>query len=131
MKQMSTLEGLYVFKNALELMVAIYSHTKSFPRDERFGLTQQLRRASVSVISHLAEGQGRLTAGEWRQFLSQARGSLFEVQAQLIAAHRLEYLDDCQYGKLRSSVRCVAQPLTGLINYVKSRERPTASKRGR
>ncbi|MEA2162841.1 MAG: hypothetical protein QOK37_968 [Thermoanaerobaculia bacterium] len=102
-------------------MEDVYRVTKVFPGDERFGLTQQLRRASISVVSNLAEGQGRLTNGEWRQFLSQARGSLFEIQAQLIAAHRLEFLDEAQYRRLRSAVRRVAHPLKGLIEYVRKR----------
>jgi four helix bundle protein len=118
---MATFEDLDVFKRALDLMVAVYRVTKTFPGDERFGLTQQLRRAAVSVVSNLAEGQGRLTSGEWRQFLSQARGSLFEIQAQLMVAQRLEYVDDVQYQRLRSGVRRVAEPLKGLINYVKTR----------
>ena len=118
---MATFEDLDVFKRALDLMVAIYRATKVFPSDERFGLTQQLRRAAVSVVSNLAEGQGRFTDGEWRQFLSHARGSLFEIQAQLIVAQRLEYLDDRQYQRLRSGVRRVAEPLKGLINYVTTR----------
>jgi len=118
---MATFEDLDVFKRALDLMVAVYRVTKTFPGDERFGLTQQLRRASISVLSNLAEGQGRLTSGEWRQFLSQSPGSLFEIQAQLIAAQRLEYLDNAQYTQLRSGVRRVAEPLKGLINYVSTR----------
>ena len=118
---MATFEDLDVFKRALDLMTDVYRVTKLFPGDERFGLTQQLRRASISVVRNLAEGQGRLTNGEWRQFLSQARGSLFEIQAQLIASHRLEFLDETHYRKLRSAARRVAQPLNGLIEYVKKR----------
>ena len=118
---MATFEDLDVFKRALDLMVEIYRETKAFPSDERFGLTQQLRRAAVSVVSNLAEGQGRFTNGEWRQFLSQARGSLFEIQAQLIAAKRLELVDETQYRRLRSAVRRVAEPLKGLIEYVTTR----------
>ncbi|HSY48425.1 MAG TPA: four helix bundle protein [Thermoanaerobaculia bacterium] len=118
---MATFEDLDVFKRALDLMVRVYRVTKAFPSDERFGLTQQLRRAAVSVVSNLAEGQGRLTSGEWRQFLSQSRGSLFEMQAQVIAAHRLEYLDNVQYKQLRSGIQGVAAPLKGLINYVTTR----------
>ncbi len=120
---MATFEDLDVFKRALDLMVEVYRATKAFPSDERFGLSQQLRRAAVSVVSNLAEGQGRLTNGEWRQFLSQSRGSLFEIQAQIIAARRLEYLDDTQYKRLRSGIRGVAEPLKGLINYVATREK--------
>jgi four helix bundle protein len=118
---MATFEDLDVFKRALDLVVRVYRVTKAFPNDERFGLTQQLRRAAVSVVSNLAEGQGRLTSGEWRQFLSQSRGSLFEMQAQAIVAHRLEYLDNAQYMQLRSGIRGVAAPLKGLINYVTTR----------
>jgi four helix bundle protein len=119
--QMATFEDLDVFKRALDLMEDVYRVTKMFPSDERFGLTQQLRRASISVVSNLAEGQGRLTNGEWRQFLSQTRGSLFEIQAQLIAARRLDFLDETEYRKLRSAVRRVAEPLNGLIEYVRKR----------
>jgi four helix bundle protein len=120
---MATFEDLVVFKRALDLMVAVYRVTRTFPNDERFGLTQQLRRAAVSIVSNIAEGQGRLTCGEWRQFLSQSRGSLFEVQAQVIAAQRLEYLDMTQYRQLRSGIRSVAEPLQGLINYVTTRKK--------
>ncbi len=118
---MATFEDLDVFKRALDLMEDVYRVTKMFPGDERFGLTQQLRRASISVVSNLAEGQGRLTNGEWRQFLSHTRGSLYEIQAQLIAARRLDFLDETEYRKLRSAARRVAEPLRGLIEYVKLR----------
>jgi len=91
-------------------MVSIYQLTKTFPSDERFGLTQQLRRAAVSVVSNIAKGQGRLSDGEWRQFLSHARGALYEVQAQVIAAHRLEYTDLETSRQLRGSIRRVAEP---------------------
>jgi four helix bundle protein len=123
---MATFEDLDMFKRALDLMEDVYRVTKMFPGDERFGLTQQLRRASISVVSNLAEGQGRLTNGEWRQFLSQTRGSLFEIQAQLIAARRLDFLDENEYRKLRSTVRRVAEPLKGLIQYVARRPKAAA-----
>src|SRR5437870_4756783 len=115
-------EDLEVFQRAVDLMEAVYKATAAFPGEERYGLTAQLRRASISVMSHIAEGQGRLTLGEWRQMLSQARGSLFEVQAQLIAGHRLRYLRDEAYDHLRVAVRGVAKPLAGLIRYVQRRE---------
>jgi four helix bundle protein len=122
-------EDLHTFKRALDLMVAIYRLTKTFPSDERFGLTQQLRRAAVSVVSNIAEGQGRLSPGEWRQFLSNARGSLYEVQSQIIAAHLLEYIDDASAKRLRGAIRRVAEPLQGLIEFVREQERSRQTKR--
>jgi len=126
---MKNFEELDVFQRAVELTTLVYGATRSFPVDERFGLTSQIRRAAVSVVSDIAEGQGRLTRGEWRQFLSQARGSLFEVQAQAIIAEKLGFLDEPMYRKLRSAVKRVAMPLAGLIAYVRSRERPTTDHR--
>jgi four helix bundle protein len=73
----------------MQLAVAIYSLTKQFPQDERFGLTSQLRRSVVSIPSNIAEGQGRLNTGEFKQFLGIARGSTYELQTQLELARSL------------------------------------------
>ena len=82
----SKFEDLVAFKRAMTLMKDTYAVTGDFPRSELYGLTSQMRRSAVSVLSQIAEGQGRLTYGEWRQFLGQARGSLFELEAQCMAA---------------------------------------------
>jgi four helix bundle protein len=74
------------------LVTAVYKATAGFPRDEIFGLTSQLRRASVSIAGNIAEGQGRLSQKEFRFFLGQARGSLMEVEPQLQIAENLGYL---------------------------------------
>jgi four helix bundle protein len=71
------------WQKGMELAKAVYRATQTFPADERFGLTNQLRRAAVSVPSNIAEGRGRLTTGEYIQFLGIARGSTLEVQTQL------------------------------------------------
>ena len=71
------------WKKAMELTKAVYDTTASFPKSEMFGLTNQLRRASVSIASNLAEGQGRLTMREFLHFLGVARGSVLEVETQL------------------------------------------------
>ena len=76
----------------MELVVIVYQATKSFPKEELYALTNQLRRAVVSVPSNIAEGQARKSSAEFRQFLSIARGSLAEVETQLIIANRLNYL---------------------------------------
>jgi four helix bundle protein len=82
---------LQVWQRSMELTVVIYRLTQSFPREEVYGLTSQIRRSAVSVPSNIAEGQGRLAAGEFRQFLGIARGSNFEVQTQLEIARALGF----------------------------------------
>jgi four helix bundle protein len=74
----------------MDLATTIYYVTRCFPKEEMFGLTSQLRRASVSIASNIAEGQGRATVGEFIQFIGMARGSTLEVQTQLELALRLE-----------------------------------------
>jgi four helix bundle protein len=80
---------LLVWQRAIELTVCIYKLTRSFPSDELYGLTPQMRRASVSIASNIAEGRGRLNAAEFRQFLGIAQGSTFELRTQLLVARRL------------------------------------------
>jgi len=92
---------LLVWQRALQLSVAIYRLTQGFPREELYGLSSQIRRASVSVPSNIAEGHGRLNTGEYRQFLGIARGSNFELQTQLEIARALgfgksELLDEAE-----------------------------------
>jgi four helix bundle protein len=81
---------LLVWQRAMQLTVAIYQLTKEFPREELYGLTNQIRRAAVSLPSNIAEGHGRLNTGEFRQFLGIARASNFELQTQLQIARELE-----------------------------------------
>ena len=82
---------LLVWQRAVQMSVAIYRLTESFPKQEIFGLTGQLRRAGVSVASNIAEGYGRMSSGEYKQFLGMARGSVLEVQAQLVIARELKF----------------------------------------
>ena len=81
---------LIVWQKAIELTVCIYKLTQSFPQHELYGLTSQMRRASVSVASNVAEGRGRLNHAEFRQFLGLAQESVFELQTQLVVARRLD-----------------------------------------
>jgi four helix bundle protein len=75
------------------MVTDIYRSTQSFPREEIFGLTSQLRRSAVSVASNIAEGQGRLSKGEFQQFLGQDRGSLIELETQILIAGNLGFLN--------------------------------------
>ncbi len=80
---------LIVWQRAMQMTLSIYRLTASFPKDEIYGLTSQLRRASVSVPSNIAEGYGRGTRGEYKNFLGIARGSIYEVQTQLTLCQEL------------------------------------------
>jgi four helix bundle protein len=82
---------LKVWQRAIELSVAIYKLTAEFPKEELYGLTSQLRRAAVSVASNVAEGYGRGSKGEFRQFVGIARGSILELQTQLVIAKQLGF----------------------------------------
>jgi four helix bundle protein len=80
---------LIVWQRAIQLCVAIYELTRAFPQEEIYGLTNQLRRASISIASNIAEGCGRLTREQYRHFLGIAKGSNFEVETQLEIAGRV------------------------------------------
>jgi len=84
-------KDLVVWQRAVQLTVAIYKLTSSFPTSERFGLTNQLRRAAASVASNIAEGYGRSTTGEYLLFLGNARGSNCELQTQLVISEALSF----------------------------------------
>jgi len=84
-------KDLLVWQRSIQLSLAIYRLTSSFPAEERYGLSSQLRRAGVSVPSNIAEGYGRGSRKDYKQFLAIARGSTLEVQTQLIIANELGY----------------------------------------
>lgn len=84
-------KDLSVWQRSMQLTVAVYKLTADFPSSEQFGLTNQLRRASVSIASNIAEGYGRATTGEYVQFLGHARGSNCELETQLILSEELGF----------------------------------------
>ena len=90
---------LVVWQRAIELTTAIYRLTRQFPREEMYGLTSQLRRAGISVASNIAEGYGRATRGEYRNFVGMARASALEIQTQLIIAGHLGFGDPGEIAK--------------------------------
>jgi four helix bundle protein len=116
---------LLVWQKAKALAVQIYGATEQFPRNEMYGLTSQIRRATVSVPSKIADGQGRLTLGEFLHFLGQARGSLLELDTQLAIAQDLTYLKPDQYERLDREIYQVLGLLNRLIESLrKSRREP-------
>jgi four helix bundle protein len=115
-------EDLRVFWRARVLVRRTYRVTAAFPKSELYGLVSQMRRAAVSILSNIAESQGRLTYGESRQLLSGARGSLYELEAQAISACDLGFISVRTVAMLRMRIRATARPLTGLIRWTQDRE---------
>ena len=112
---------LLVWQRAIELAVLSYRFSEGFPRNEVYGLTSQLRRASVSVPSNIAEGYGRGSRKEYLQFLSIAQGSLKELETQVIIAQRLNYATDAQTESFLSDSEVVGKMLGGLIRSLRSK----------
>ncbi len=106
---------LIVWQKAKALAVEVYGATEGFPRNEIDGLTSQLRRAAVSIPSNIAEGQGRLTKGEFAHFLGQARGSLLELETQFAIALDLNFVSSTDFKNLEQLSSEVSKLLNGLI----------------
>ncbi len=115
-------KDLIAWQLAIELVLEIYRSTQTFPREEMYGLTSQLRRAAVSIASNIAEGQGRLSKREFHQFLGQARGSLMEVETQIQIAERLSYVDAVRARSLLAKAAEAGRVLNGLIASMRSPE---------
>ena len=113
-------QNLIVWQRAIELSIAIYKITAGFPDSERFGLTNQLRRAAVSVSSNIAEGYGRTSRGEYVQFLGHARGSNCEVQTQLVIAKALGFVSDAQLQDTARIADEIGRMLVAMIKKLKS-----------
>ena len=110
---------LQVWQRSIESTVAIYRLTQNFPREEVYGLTSQIRRSAVSVPSNIAEGQGRLATGEFRQFLGIARGSNFELQTQLEIARALGLGNSKLIDEAESLSHQVGKMIYALLEYLK------------
>ena len=110
-----TYRDLHVWKKSIELAKELYAQTAQFPESERFSITSQIRKAAVSVSSNIAEGQARRTNKDFVQFLYIAKGSVAELDTQLILAKELGYVDEAVYQKLLEQIVRVQKMLTALI----------------
>jgi len=106
---------LVVWRKSMALVTDIYRCTQAFPASELYGLVSQLRRAAVSVPSNIAEGQARLSTGEFKQFLGHARGSLMEVETQILVAAELGYLKTHETDALLVGAGEIGRLLNGLL----------------
>jgi four helix bundle protein len=109
-------QDLIVWQKAMDLVVEIYSLSRTFPREELYGLTSQVRKAGVSIPSNIAEGQGRRTTPDFLRHLSIAYGSLREVETQVLIARRLRYASKSATDKVLLLAGEVGRLLNGLMS---------------
>ena len=112
---------LLVWQKAVELALSVYRLSEGFPKHEIYGLVSQLRRASVSVPSNIAEGYGRGSRREYLQFLSIAQGSLKELETQTIIGQRLGYATLAQAERVLAASEVVGKMLGSLIRSLKAK----------
>ena len=120
-REIRNFNDLIVWQKARGMVKAIYQGTRDFPPEELYGLTAQLRRAAVSVPSNIAEGYGRGGRKEYVRFLRTARGSLYEVQTQLLLAQDLGFLSPTKAEELMQSAARCCQLLNGLLRSLAKR----------
>jgi len=112
---------LVAWQKAMELVTAVYGLTSGFPQEERFGLTGQMRRAAVSIPSNIAEGQARISRAEFRQFLGIAKGSLREVETQLLISVNVKFATQAAIAPLIGLIAHAASLIDGLMTSFSSR----------
>lgn len=111
---------LDAWKESMALVEEVYKATESFPKSQLYSLTQQVQKAAVSVPSNIAEGHGRKGNGEYTYHVRVARGSLCEVETQLLVAQRLQYIDSDRMAHLNERLQRVGRLVNGLLRYLKS-----------
>jgi four helix bundle protein len=119
---MKTHKDLNVWKEGIVLTAAVYRVTRSFPKEEVYALSQQLRRAAVSVPSNISEGAARNKTNDFIRFLRIALGSLAEVETQIIIAEELNYLNQGEYYDFLAKIKMIRIQLHGLIKSIENRE---------
>lgn len=107
------------WKNALEVTYHVYELTDSFPDKEKYGLINQLRRASVSIASNIAEGASRQSETDFKRFLEMAMGSAFEVETQMLISLHLNYIKNENFEEILEKLNVVQKQINSLINKIK------------
>jgi four helix bundle protein len=116
---MKTHKDLLVWQKSIDLVTEIYKITKGFPKEEIYGITSQIRRSSVSVPSNIAEGAGRKSDKEFKQFLFIALGSLSELETQIIIAKNLEYINQDINDKIIIDIIALIKMISSFIKTIK------------
>lgn len=120
MSTIKSFEDLPVWQDARKFTNKIYKLTNKFPKEELYGLTSQIRRATVSIMSNIAEGFDRRSDKELSNFLSMSRGSSSEVQNDLYIALDLKYISQTEFNQLYQEAKKIAKQINGLMTYLKS-----------
>ena len=119
--KINTYKDLIVWQKSVALVTTIYSLTKSFPQDEKFGIVSQINRASVSIPSNIAEGWGRESSKNYLQFLRISRGSLMETETLLEISKNLKFINDTEFTSVSNDIEEVSKILQGLIKSVQQK----------
>ena len=120
---MKTFRDLLIRQKSMSFVTEIYKESKSFPKEENFGLTSQIRRSAVSIPSNISEGFGRDGVKDYLRFLNIAIASLFELQTQLEIAFNLKYLSEIVFKKLYELSREIERMLSSFIRSIKSKQK--------
>lgn len=120
MKKIESYRDLVVWQKSMDLVVEIYALLKSFPKNEEYELSSQLRRCSVSVPSNIAEGYGRNHTKDYCRFLEIARGSLYEMETQIELSARLDFISQTQLSEILEKSKEVEKMLNTLISKLKN-----------
>lgn len=117
--EMHNFKNLTVWQRSMDLATEVYSITRGFPSEEKYGLKSQIRRASVSVPSNIAEGAGRKSNKEFKYFLTISVGSIFELETQIIIAYRLNLIDEFIMNDISLKISEIQKMLYGLQQSIK------------
>jgi four helix bundle protein len=119
--KINSYRNLIVWQKSVALVTDIYTLTKSFPQEEKFGIVSQLNRASVSIPSNIAEGWGRESSKNYLQFLRISRGSLMEKETLLEISKNLNYINDSEFKVISDNIEEVSKILQGLIKSIQQK----------
>jgi len=120
--EMKSHKDLDVWKRSVDLVTTIYKHSKNFPKDEIYGLTNQIRRAAVSVPSNIAEGAARKSSKEFVQYLYIALGSIAELETQILIGKNLNYLLEDEFNLFQKEITEIRKMILGLIRFLSNKK---------
>jgi four helix bundle protein len=117
-KTMRPHHRLDAWSKSVDFVTEVYRRTENFPKEERYGLTSQIRRAAVSIPANIAEGAGRHSQKEFAYFLSNSQGSASELETEIIIARNLGYFDETTFARLLMELETIGRLITGLSRHV-------------